>query len=119
GLEWQPLPMIALRTGYKTDTTKQLSAVAGVSAGLALTLWGQELAYAWVPYGDLGDTQYISIILRFGEAAKPNNLHVESVRKHRYAYKSQDSEYSEEQQLNDMFNDTEQHRSPQQNSSDP
>jgi len=70
GLQWQPLELIAIRAGYKTDTTKELSAMAGMTVGAGLTLWGQELAYAWVPYGDLGDTQYFSLVIRFGADAK-------------------------------------------------
>jgi hypothetical protein len=67
GLEWRPIDMIALRTGYRTDTTDQLSAIAGFTVGIGLNMWGQEFAYAWVPYGDLGNTQYFSLLMRFGD----------------------------------------------------
>jgi len=67
GAEWRPIPMVALRTGYRSDTTDQLSALAGFTVGLGLQLWGQEFAYAWLPYGDLGNTQYFSLLLRFGD----------------------------------------------------
>src|SRR5262249_35155065 len=66
GVEWRPLELIALRAGYRTDTTKELSAMAGLTTGIGVTAWGQELAYAWVPYGDLGNTQYFSLLVRFG-----------------------------------------------------
>jgi hypothetical protein len=70
GVEWRPLQFIALRTGYRTDTLKELSPLAGWSAGAGLQFWGQEFAYAWVPYGDLGDSQYFSLVLRFGGPQK-------------------------------------------------
>jgi hypothetical protein len=66
GLEWNPMEMISLRTGYKTDTTKGLSPLAGLTVGMGLRLFGQEFAYAWLPYGDLGDTQYFSLLIKFG-----------------------------------------------------
>lgn len=75
GVEWRPLDLIAIRAGYRTDTTQQLGALAGFSTGIGMNVWGQELAYAWVPYGDLGDTQYFSVLVRFGaEDAKKGNL---------------------------------------------
>jgi len=67
GVEWSPIEMVALRAGYKTDTTKELSATAGLTTGIGVRLWGQEFAYAWLPYGDLGDTQYFSLLIRFGQ----------------------------------------------------
>ncbi len=66
GLGWEPFEAISLRIGYKTDTTKELSALAGLTLGLGVHLFGQEFAYAWLPYGDLGSTQYFSLHLRFG-----------------------------------------------------
>ena len=66
GAQWQPVEAVSLRTGYKTETLKGLDALAGLSAGLGLQVWGQELAYAWVPYGELGNAQYLSFIARFG-----------------------------------------------------
>lgn len=75
GVEWRPVPALALRTGYRTDTTKELGALAGFSAGLGIDLWGQEFAYAWRPYGDLGTAQYASLVLRFGKGTKePRNM---------------------------------------------
>ena len=85
GIEWSPLPIIAIRTGYRTDTTKELNAMAGLTAGVGLKVWGQEFAYAWLPYGDLGDTQYFSLLLRFGaqEEGKRNLIQYQSIKKHR------------------------------------
>ncbi len=74
GVEWNPINLFSVRAGYRTDTTQQLSAVAGVSAGVGLHLWNQEFDYAWVPYGDLGTSQYFSLVLRFGDAGLDHNL---------------------------------------------
>ena len=106
GAEWRPMRMFAIRAGYRTDTTKELGAAAGVSAGMGLNLWGQEFSYAWVPYGDLGTTNYISMLLRFGEKAESqrNLIHYERIKIHRTAQKetSTDIEY---EQLMQLLND--------------
>jgi len=75
GLEYRALPMLALRTGYRTDHREGLSALSGFSTGAGVLFWGQELAYAWVPLDDLGNTHYISLTARFGQAlAQRRNL---------------------------------------------
>jgi hypothetical protein len=66
GAAWNPLDMVQIRAGYKTDTLKELSVMAGLTVGMGLKIWGQEFAYAWLPYGDLGDTQYFSLLMKFG-----------------------------------------------------
>ena len=67
GAEWRPVGMIALRAGYRTQTTQQLSPIAGLTTGVGLQVFGQRFDYAWVPLGDLGQTQYFSIVLTFGK----------------------------------------------------
>jgi hypothetical protein len=75
GTEWRPIEAVAIRAGYRTDTTKELSPLAGFTTGIGLKLKGQEFSYAWLPYGDLGNTQYFSAVLRFGGPAdKKRNL---------------------------------------------
>ena len=66
--------------------------MAGFTVGAGLTIWGQEIAYAWVPYGDLGDTQYFSLVLRFGQSAedKKKNLQARDTRSYRTANRSGD-----------------------------
>jgi len=56
---------IAVRAGYKTGTISDLGALSGVSAGLGLGWRGYGMDYAWVPYGDLGNTHRISLNVRF------------------------------------------------------
>jgi hypothetical protein len=109
GGEWRPLEMIALRAGYRTDTLEGLSMLAGYTMGLGLNVWGQELSYAWLPYGDLGNTHYVSLLMKFGEAerAKRNLIQYQHIKKHRNA-KSQDDEMSPDyMQLMELLNDTE------------
>lgn len=65
GAEFTPIPYVSLRAGFRSDTTKNLSALAGFTTGLGLHVWGQEFDFAWVPYGDLGSTQYLSLVIRF------------------------------------------------------
>ncbi len=72
GLEWSPIPQLAVRAGYRTDTTRELSALAGFTTGVGLKFWGQELAYAWLPLGDLGNTQYFSLVIRWGDRDREN-----------------------------------------------
>jgi len=85
GAEWRPIEMLSLRMGYRTDTLKGLSPLAGFSTGLGLHMWGQEFAYAWMPYGDLGDTQYVSLLLHFGvdTEARRNLIQYQNIKKHR------------------------------------
>src|SRR5258708_26283191 len=87
GGEWRPIEMISLRTGYRTDTTKGISVLDGFSTGLGMNLWGQELAYSWLPYGDLGNTHYASLLMKFGEAerAKRNLIQYQHIKLHRTA----------------------------------
>jgi hypothetical protein len=68
GAEWNPFEPISLRVGYRTDTTKELSAMAGFTTGVGVHAFGQEFDYAWVPMGDLGNTHYFSLVLRFSRA---------------------------------------------------
>jgi len=90
GLEWKPISMVAIRAGYRTDTLKENTAMAGLTTGIGVQMWGQELSYAWVPYGDLGNTQYFSILLKFdGEDEEKRNLiQYQNIRTHRTAFKS-------------------------------
>ncbi len=95
GIEWKPVSAISLLTGYRTDTLNGLSALAGYSVGVGLHVWGQEFAYAWLPYGELGNTNYISMIIRFGNkhpasrdliqyhAHRPENTGTEEDQDHR------------------------------------
>lgn len=55
----------ALRGGYNTRNGKNVDGLAGVCAGMGLDLVRLRFDYAWVPFGDLGQTHRISLGLRF------------------------------------------------------
>jgi hypothetical protein len=56
---------VALRGGYKTVSQEKLGGLSGLTAGAGVT-WRQfALDFAWVPYGDLGDTFRYSMIVKF------------------------------------------------------
>jgi hypothetical protein len=110
GLEWHPLEMLALRTGYRTDTVKGLSALAGYSLGLGVEMWGSELAYAWLPYGDLGNTHYFSLLMKFGEREreKRNLIQYQHIKTHRTVKESSPDEATPDyQQLMELLNNNE------------
>ncbi len=69
GAEWRPVAALAVRTGYRTETARHSSALAGLTTGVGLTVWGQHFDYAWLPLGELGQTQYFSVVLAFGPRA--------------------------------------------------
>jgi hypothetical protein len=103
GGEWSPIEALSLRVGYRTDTTQELSALAGFSTGVGIHVWNQEFAYAWLPYGDLGDTQYFSLLLHFGgqDEAKRNLIELQTIKKSKTArsFQSTDPEYEQMMQL--------------------
>ena len=105
GTQWNPMQPVALRLGYKTDTLAGLSPIAGLTLGLGLNVWGQEFAYAWVPYGDLGNTQYFSLVIRFGESPKVRMAreHIAIVYHKQKAEPTYDGQNSEDDQLTQIL----------------
>jgi hypothetical protein len=65
GAEWNPADQLSLRVGYRTDTTKGLDALAGLTMGVGFNLLGQQFSYAWAPMSDLGNTHYFSLLIKF------------------------------------------------------
>jgi len=114
GGEWRPMEIVSLRAGYRTDTLKGLSPLAGFSTGLGLHVWGQEFAYAWTPYGDLGDTQYFSLLIHFGarDEAKRNLIQYQAIKGHYDKNKDRTADLAAEpeyQQLMQLLSDDETH----------
>ena len=112
GAEWRPLEAVSLRAGYKTDTLKGLDPLAGFTAGLGLHVWGQEFAYAWAPYGDLGDAQYFSLLIHFGaeEEQRRNLIQYQNIKQHRTVKDSTHKELEPEyQQLMQLLSDDDSH----------
>jgi hypothetical protein len=68
GVEYETPFGFSFRTGYDTESTRQLSATAGVSLGVSMLLWNQDFSYTWLPMGDLGSSQLFSLVWRFGRS---------------------------------------------------
>jgi hypothetical protein len=76
-VEWTLFDTISLRSGVMTDNLQTLGPevptagmvkfLAGLTTGVGVHAWGQELDYAWLPYGQIGSVQYFSLVLRFGQ----------------------------------------------------
>jgi hypothetical protein len=112
GVEWRPIGLISLRAGYKTDTTKELSAMAGITAGVGLSLWGQEFSYAWLPYGDLGTAQYFSLVLKWGaeNEGKRNLIQYQTIKRHQTATNRSDADPLSDPQIMQLLGgDAEKH----------
>ncbi len=107
GVEWRPLELIAIRTGYRTDTVKELGSLAGFTTGLGLHAYGQEFSYAWVPMGDLGSAHYFSLVVRLGpaEAARRNLIQFRTIKTHRTVQNGKDEMEPEYQQLLRLLDD--------------
>jgi len=75
GLVRSNSPYYAFRGGYNTSHTKELGVIAGFTAGIAIHFYGQEFAYAWVPFGDLGNSHYFSLLLRFSTEPRRNRAY--------------------------------------------
>jgi hypothetical protein len=97
GLEWRVIDFLSLRAGYRTDTVKELSPLAGFSTGVGVRVWGSELAYAWVPLGALGDTHYFSLRLQFGDSkdSRRNLIQYQSIKAPRLAGADRDADLEE------------------------
>ncbi len=65
GVEHPLSNLFVFRGGYKTDTISDLDALSGLSLGLGFKWNRYHIDYAWVPYGNLGQTHYISFLLKF------------------------------------------------------
>jgi hypothetical protein len=105
GVAWQPLKMFVLRAGYRTDTLKELSALSGFSTGFGVALWAHELAYAWVPYGDLGNTHYVSFLMRLGRGEDESRrlIQFQNIRKSGTAAERASDEEIERMQLMELL----------------
>lgn len=63
GFEWMVHPIFTLRSGYQFGRDKD--AGSGFAAGVGFRLMSINIDYAFVPYGDLGDTHRMSLGYRF------------------------------------------------------
>ncbi|MBI4668261.1 MAG: PorV/PorQ family protein [Elusimicrobia bacterium] len=69
GTEYRVLPMFALRGGYLAkfaqDNNLPGTKFSGLSAGIGFAFLGNEVDYAFTPFGVLGDTHRVSLSLKF------------------------------------------------------
>ena len=67
GAEYEPVEnLLAIRLGYKYGyDTASLGSIVGITGGVGFRMWGAGLDYAFVPFGDLGDTHRVSLSLKF------------------------------------------------------
>jgi hypothetical protein len=63
GVEWEIVPMFTLRGGYQIGRSD--GAGSGFAAGTGFRFANLGIDYAFVPYGDLGDTHRMSVGYRF------------------------------------------------------
>ncbi|MEK8022462.1 MAG: PorV/PorQ family protein [Candidatus Hydrogenedentota bacterium] len=70
GVEFYPIPQVALRGGYRFDNNT--TDFRGPTAGIGVTLAGITMDYAYVPFELLGSNHRFSLTARFGEpVSKP------------------------------------------------
>lgn len=66
GAEYWLAKKLALRLGYKYGyDTASLGSIVGLSAGMGFRIWGAGLDYAFVPFGDLGNTHRVTFCIKF------------------------------------------------------
>lgn len=67
GFEWSLFPnpqkTVALRGGFSSQRS-EAEKLAGASFGLGIALYRLSLDYAWIPYGELGDTHAVTVLWR-------------------------------------------------------
>lgn len=66
GVEYVALERLALRLGYSGRN----QAGSGLAMGFGIALPGASVDYAFVPFGDLGDSHRLSLLLRWGGEEK-------------------------------------------------
>ncbi|OVE75274.1 hypothetical protein BVX98_07990 [bacterium F11] len=65
GIEWKPLNKgsdhLAFRGGYNTRRN-EAEKLSGASLGMGLTFFETSIDYAWVPFGELGDSHSVTLL---------------------------------------------------------
>jgi len=66
GAEYWLKNALALRSGYRFGyDVSSLGGIVGLGVGAGVKIWGVTLDYAFVPFGDLGDTHRVSFGAKF------------------------------------------------------
>ena len=73
GLEYTPVPEIALRIGYRTGPTSltELGALAGLTGGIGVTVGNYGVDYSLTPYGALGVVHRVGLCAIFRPPVPP------------------------------------------------
>ena len=71
GSEYTIAKILSLRAGFSQKGDDEFS---GLTAGAGINLFGLQLDYAWVPYGELGETNRYSLLLRLDTSAPTQPL---------------------------------------------
>ncbi len=80
GVEYLPVPVLALRLGYRTGPVDlaTLNYSSGITAGLGVNLPGFSIDYALTPYGKLGAGHRLTIALRLPRQGQ-GSLHIQVI----------------------------------------
>ncbi|OGS06003.1 MAG: hypothetical protein A2204_07700 [Elusimicrobia bacterium RIFOXYA1_FULL_47_7] len=66
GGEYWVISKLALRAGYRYGyDTSNLGSIVGLGAGIGFRIWSVGLDYAFLPFGELGDTHRVSFVAKF------------------------------------------------------
>ncbi len=65
GVEYIYKNFLSIRSGFKTETVSDIDFLSGLSLGAGFKIGRYGIDYAWIPYGDLGNTHRISLLIRF------------------------------------------------------
>ncbi len=72
GFDYKVASMLSLRAGYETTPSNQMSVggLTGMSAGMGFQFSSFAIDYAFRPFGDLGNTHRISVLVKFNRLTK-------------------------------------------------
>lgn len=66
GGEFLPIKQVVLRAGYRYGyDIESLGSLVGLSGGLGFRIWNFRLDYAFVPFGELGDTHRVTFTIMY------------------------------------------------------
>jgi hypothetical protein len=65
GVEWNPLKLLSVRAGYRSDPSSRLSGMTGFSTGMGVNFLHQRFDYTLASLGDLGLTHYFSLMFEW------------------------------------------------------
>jgi long-subunit fatty acid transport protein len=70
GLDYQVSPALALRGGVQVGNELGGDNSTGLTGGVGINIAAFQIDYAFMPFGDLGNTHRISLLVRFGQSER-------------------------------------------------